>query len=213
MPASTPSTAAKSISSSATLTCSLKIREVIAAVQAEEHRSKISREARRDYATLYSPASLNRAYKDEFGRRGWVNKRVDCLYPTNFYTSEYQTRIKMSGSYRDMDFVKDQLGVEVQFGKYSFMVYNVCAKMTIFKNLGHIQAGVEIVPVRQLVSAMSSGVSFFEQFLWDLEARGVADIDIPVLVIGIDASFDQQPAELPEPLLDPPEDTADEAAA
>lgn len=34
-----------------------------------------------------------------------------------------------------MDFVKERIGVEVQFGKYSFMVYNVCAKMTIFHNL------------------------------------------------------------------------------
>jgi hypothetical protein len=31
-----------------------------------------------------------------------------------------------------MDFVKEHLGVAVQFGKYAFMVYNVCAKMTIF---------------------------------------------------------------------------------
>ena len=32
---------------------------------------------------------------------------------------------------------------------------------------------------------MSSGVSYFEQFAWDLEKRGVADIDIPVLILGI----------------------------
>lgn len=79
----------------------------------------------------------------------------------------------MDGSFRDMDFVKEKLGIEVQFGKYSFMVYDVCAKMTIFKNLGHIDAGVEIVPVKKLVSSMSTGVSFFEQFIWDLEQRGV----------------------------------------
>ncbi|HIQ00710.1 MAG TPA: restriction endonuclease, partial [Anaerolineales bacterium] len=28
-------------------------------------------------------------------------------------------------------------------------------------------------------------VSYFEQFVWDLEQRGVSDIDIPVLVLGI----------------------------
>jgi len=28
------------------------------------------------------------------------------------------------------------------------MVYNVCAKMTIFHKLGHIDAGVEIVPMK-----------------------------------------------------------------
>ena len=84
-----------------------------------------------------------------------------------------------------MDFVKNQLGIEVQFGKYSFMVYNVCAKMTIFKNLGIVKAGIEIVPIKDLADEMSSGVSYFEQFVWDLDKRGVSDIDIPVLILGI----------------------------
>ena len=88
-----------------------------------------------------------------------------------------------------MDFLKNKLGVEVQFGKYSFMVYNVAAKMTIFSNLGHIDAGVEIVPVKQLASKMSTGVSYFEQFVWDLEHRGISDIDIPVLILGIDTEL------------------------
>ena len=67
------------------------------------------------------------------------------------------------------------------------MVYNVCAKMTIFRNLGHIDAGVEIVPIKKFADEMSTGVSYFEQFVWDLENRGVADIDIPVMILGIDA--------------------------
>jgi len=32
---------------------------------------------------------------------------------------------------------------------------------------------------------MSSGVSYFEQFVWDLKHRGEADIDVPVLIIGV----------------------------
>jgi hypothetical protein len=84
-----------------------------------------------------------------------------------------------------MDFVKNRLGVEVQFGKYAFMVYNVCAKMTIFRNQGVIDMGIEIVPLKELALEMSSGVSYFEQFVWDLEHRGVSDIDIPVLILGV----------------------------
>ena len=57
--------------------------------------------------------------------------------------------------------------------------------MTIFNKLGIIDAGIEIVPVKELADEMSSGVSYFEQFVWDLEKRGVSDIDIPVLVLGI----------------------------
>lgn len=91
-------------------------------------------------------------------------------------------------AYREMDFLKEGLGVEIQFGKYAFMVYNVCAKMTIFHNLGHIDVGIEIVPVKSFADEMSTGVSYFEQFVWDLEQRGVADIDIPVLIYGIDTA-------------------------
>ena len=67
------------------------------------------------------------------------------------------------------------------------MVYNVCAKMTIFQKLGHIDCGVEIVPIKTLADHMSTGVSYFEQFVWDLEQRGVSNIDIPVLILGVDA--------------------------
>ena len=88
-----------------------------------------------------------------------------------------------------MDFVKPgiKLGVEVQFGKYAFMVYNVCAKMTIFRNMGLIDTGIEIVPVKNFADEMSTGVSYYEQFAWDLTQRGVSNIDTPVLILGIDA--------------------------
>ncbi len=101
-----------------------------------------------------------------------------------YYLDVYRPK-RAIRSTRAMDFVKDKLGVEVQFGKYAFMVYNVCAKMTIFHRLGVIDAGIEIVPVREFAKNMSTGVSFFEQFVWDLENRGVADIDIPVLILGV----------------------------
>jgi hypothetical protein len=109
-----------------------------------------------------------------------------CDHSDEFYVRNGDDRPKARGAFREMDFVKDRLGVEVQFGKYAFMVYNVCAKMTIFSNLGHIDAGVEIVPMKTFAEDMSSGVSYFEQFVWDLQHRGEADIDIPVLVLGID---------------------------
>jgi len=51
--------------------------------------------------------------------------------------------------------------------------------------MGFIDVGIEIVPVKELAEDMSSGVSYFEQFVWDLEQRGVSDIDIPVLILGV----------------------------
>ncbi len=136
--------------------------------------------------TLYAPRLLNAAFKKAFLSRGWEPRKVLCDYPTHYYRSSYEPLPLNKGAFREMDFVKEKLGVEVQFGKYSFMVYNVAAKMTIFRNLDIIDTGVEIVPVKHFADEMSSGVSYFEQFVWDLEKRGVADIDIPVLILGID---------------------------
>ncbi|HWT01279.1 MAG TPA: BglII/BstYI family type II restriction endonuclease [Pyrinomonadaceae bacterium] len=164
-----------------------EIKEAITAVDASEAKTKLSREKTKIGRMLYSPVALNKAFQNELYPKGWQNLSVDCEYPTTHYLEDYEIRSSLKGAFRDMDFVKDGLGVEVQFGKYSFMVYNVCAKMTIFRNLGFINCGIEIVPVKALALEMSSGVSYFEQFVWDLESRGVANIDIPVLIIGIDA--------------------------
>ncbi len=161
-----------------------EIREIIALVDASKYKSKKSKEKTMRGRMLFSPPRLNKAFKVEFKKRKWKPIKVPCIYPTNYYVRGYKCK-QTRGAFREMDFVKNQLGVELQFGKYAFMVYNVCAKMTIFKNLGYIKCGVEIVPIKELAESMSTGVSYFEQFVWDLKQRGVSDIDIPVLIYGI----------------------------
>lgn len=162
-----------------------ELTQALASVNAEEHRTKESKEKTMMGQMLYSPSSLNKAIKKPLFDQGWKNHREECDYSTDYYTDAYKSEVTEITGFRDMDFVKQKLGVEVQFGKYSFMVYNVAAKMTIFRNLEVIDAGIEVVPVKNSALQMSSGVSYFEQFVWDLSKRGVADIDVPVLILGI----------------------------
>lgn len=164
-----------------------EVNDVLATVDSTQHKVKESREVTMTGRMLFSPGSLNKAFKLEFGKRSWKTVRVKCAYPDDLYIEGYDPRSPSEGAFREIDFVKNRLGVEVQFGKYAFMVYNVCAKMTIFRNLDVIDTGIEIVPVKRFANEMSTGVSYFEQFAWDLKHRGVADIDIPVLILGIDA--------------------------
>jgi Restriction endonuclease BglII len=165
-----------------------EVYEVIARVDSAVHKTKRSKEKTMRRRMLFSPRALNASFKREFSTFDeWSQCKVRCDYPTEFYKPGYKADPLSKGAFREMDFVKGGLGVEVQFGKYAFMVYNVCAKMTIFHKLGHINAGIEIVPIKRFADQMSTGVSYFEQFVWDLQHRGVADIDIPVLIIGIDA--------------------------
>lgn len=162
-----------------------EIEEAIGKVDASKCLNKESKEKTMMGKMLYSPVALNEEFKKHLYPRGWKNVKESCEYPTKYYVNGYHPEEKKIYPFRDMDFVKDKLGVEVQFGKYSFMVYNVCAKMTIFKKLGHIEAGIEIVPIKDLANQMSTGVSYFEQFVWDLEHRGISNIDVPTLIIGI----------------------------
>ncbi len=149
-----------------------EIYQVIESIDLDAFRTKVSKEKTMPGEMLYSPRELNIAFKEEFNKFGWFSNRINLPWG--------------NGAFREMDFVKNRLGVEVQLGKYAFMAYNVSAKMTIFHNLNVIDAGVEIVPMKNMADLMSSGVSYFEQIKWDLENRGVADIDIPVIVMGID---------------------------
>jgi hypothetical protein len=165
-----------------------EVEAAIAEIDASKHRIKTSKEKtkKRKGKLLYSPVSLNKAFKATLFPLHWKAIRESCEYSTEHYAEGYTIRTSSKGAFREMDFVKEKLGVEVQFGKYSFMVYNVCAKMTIFRNCGHIDTGIEIVPVKAFSAEMSRGVSYFEQFVWDLDARGIANIDVPVLILGID---------------------------
>ncbi len=166
-----------------------EVLQIIDAVDAESCKTKESKEKTMLGKIIYSPPALNNKFKEQFAARGWVNYKVVAEYSKKYYVPGYNPPARSGrepAPFRDMDFVKNKLGIEVQFGKYSFMVYNVCAKMTIFAKMGVIECGIEIVPVKALAEEMSTGVSYFEQFVWDLEHRGVSDIDIPVLILGID---------------------------
>ncbi len=170
-----------------------QIQAVINAIDASLYKTKESTEKTMMGKMLFSPMELNKAFKREFAKPengGWSNHKVLCDYTYGEYTEDYIKSQNTRGQpFRDMDFVKPntKLGIEVQFGKYAFMVYNVCAKMTIFSKMGVIDTGIEIVPVKNFADEMSTGVSYFEQFAWDLEHRGTSNIDVPVLILGIDA--------------------------
>ncbi len=167
-----------------------QIVAVIDSIDSGLFKTKESYEKTMNGKMLFSPMEINKAFKKAFLQIGWSNHKVTCDYKYGDYLQDYipakESHVK---PFRDMDFVKPgaKLGIEVQFGKYAFMVYNVCAKMTIFSNMGVIDTGIEIVPVKNFADEMSTGVSYFEQFAWDLHHRGESNIDIPVLILGLDA--------------------------
>ena len=143
--------------------------------------TKESKEKTKKGQLLFSPVDMNVYLKTVLHGKGWTEKAKDGK-KKKFAEPRHAFG---KGRFREMDGIKNKVGLEVQFGKYAFMGYDIFSKMIIFKNLKYIECGVEIVPSSELVKQMSTGVSSFEQLLVDFEHRGESNIDIPVFVISI----------------------------
>lgn len=135
---------------------------------------------------LFSPPALNEQIKGRLHAGGWATPNPASKKGFR------EPRISFPGNrFREMDGIKNKCGLEVQFGKYAFMGYDILSKMVIFKNHGKIECGIEVVVVASMIREMSTGVSSFDQIILDLRERGESDLDIPVLILGIRPTTDE----------------------
>lgn len=176
-----------------------EIRKVIIGVDAAACRTKVSKEARSRDKLLFSPKDMNKAMREGFKRRSWGERRTSywvtsdaqLIRKTMFMSAEQQkAEIKAAGltplsSYNQTDFVKDRVAVEVQFGKYAFVAYDLFVKHMAFFVGDVIDVGIEILPMKELQQQMSSGVAYYEGELYNLirEGRGVPAV--PLVLIGV----------------------------
>lgn len=89
-------------------------------------------------------------------------------------------------SYNQTDFVKNRVAIEVQFGKYSFVAYDLFVKHLAFYVGDKIDVGIEILPMKSLQSDMSSGVAYYEGELYNLIRQGRGVPAVPLVMIGIE---------------------------
>jgi hypothetical protein len=140
---------------------------------------KISKEKTKMGRELYSPVDMNKQFAKAFKVGNYKELR-------DTYTIEIpNSNIAIPGAYKQVDFVKSKVLVEVQFGKYAFMFYDM-AKFQYFFNENKADVGIEIVPCHSLHSQMSSGVSYGEQLVYDIERLKRHFPAVPVKVILVD---------------------------
>lgn len=187
-----------------------EIEKVVCEVNVQRHRTKVSKEKTMRGEMLISPKELNRAVEAGFAERGWkqrkaaywVTKDAKLIRKTlNMSPDEQRDEILAAGqeatrSFNQTDFVKDRVAVEVQFGKYFAVAYDLFVKHLAFYVGDVIDVGVEIVPMKSLsastlrdsgkrVRNMSTGIAWYEKELYNLirEGRGVPGV--PLVLIGV----------------------------
>jgi S-adenosylmethionine hydrolase len=154
-----------------------EIYDVISLIKGR--KTKISKEKTMHGRELYSPKDMNVQFRNAFKSRGYheIRDKYTITIPAS--------NISISGAYKQVDFVKDKVLVEVQFGKYAFMFYDM-AKFQYFFNENKADVGVEIVPCHGLHKQMSTGVSYGEQLVYDIERLQRHFPAVPVKIILVD---------------------------
>jgi hypothetical protein len=176
-----------------------EIKAVIESVDAAKCKTKISKEKRIAGNVLYSPKDMNKAMTAGFSKLKWKESRVSYWVTEDaklirrtmqMDAAEQKTEIAAAGytpifSYNQTDFVKERVAVEVQFGKYAFVAFDLFVKHLAFYVRDVIDVGVEILPMKELQAQMSSGPGYYEGELYNLirEGRGVPAV--PLVLVGV----------------------------
>jgi hypothetical protein len=177
-----------------------EIQSVIADVSANKCRTKVSKEKTMKGELLFSPIDMNAAFKRLLRAKSWEESRVSYWVTCSeklirntltMSAAEQKREIEAAGetpifSYNQTDFVKDRVAVEVQFGKYAFVAYDLFVKHLAFYIGDHIDVGIEILLMKSLQSQMSSGVAYYEGEFYNVVRQGRGVPAVPLVLVGIE---------------------------
>ena len=126
--------------------------------------------------------TTNRAYLDCMARLPLQEQR-------KFLESQgVQDVIK---SYKQIDFVKAGVALEVQFGKYAFVAYDLFVKHLLFYSGGLINLGIEVLPMKAMTQSpdtgrlMSTGIAYYEGEVYNVMRHGRGNPPVPLLILGV----------------------------
>ncbi len=177
-----------------------EIENVVGSIDASQFLTKESKEERKLGKLLYSPSALNAEFKTQFSSVGWRESRVSyyvtadiAVARTTIGETPRRQREIIEGegseaipSYNQTDFLKDRVAIEVQFGKYAFVAYDLFVKHMAFFTQGEIDCGVEILPMKSMQRHMSSGPSYYEGEVYNVVRQGRSAPPMPLVVIGLE---------------------------
>ena len=142
---------------------------------------------------------MNKEFHQQLTQRAWAESRVTYWVTDDeklirqtltMPAEEQKAAIANMGkkpilSYNQTDFVKDRVAIEVQFGKYAFVAYDLFVKHLAFYVRDQIDVGIEILPMKSLQSEMSSGPGYYEGELYNVIRNGRGVPSVPLVIVGI----------------------------
>ena len=133
-------------------------------------------------SNLQVPPPTPSKEKTKIGKLVYRGKNFNPVFGYHFRQRGWKPRKLPYGG--EVDFVKGRVAMEVQFGKYSFVAYDLTKLQDLF-TLNEIDVGVEMIPAAALTAKMYTGVANFNSEVARLQARGRNQPPMPLWLIGI----------------------------
>lgn len=177
-----------------------EIERAIKSVDANQF-TKVSKDKKRLGQTLYKQSEINKALKNILTNSGWKSLKTYYYVADDVNIEKQIVRIKDKKKQKEfiinsgheaystnnqVDFVKDRIAVEVQFGKYFSVAYDLHVKHTFFFLMDDIDVGIEIIPTKAMMQKMDTGVSWFENEVANVIREGRSNPSVPILILGIE---------------------------
>jgi len=177
-----------------------EIKTVIREVDANRCLTKTSKEKTKKGRLLYGPKTINQIFNQLFRAYNWNEARYSYYVTTDravmeeiihLSPKEQKAFLVQQGvalpiySYKQTDFVKDKIAVEVQFGKYAFVAFDLFVKHMLFYSGGVINVGIEILPMKEMQAKMSSGIAYYEGEVYNVLRHGRGNPPVPLLILGV----------------------------
>lgn len=162
---------------------------------------KTSNDKTRKGEVLYNQVAINEEFKRILSQSDWGEMKTDYYVSGDISTAKELVKIKDSekqkeiilsrgqkllSTYNQVDFLKDRIAIEVQFGKYFSVAYDLHVKHTFFFLRDEIDVGIEIIPTHAMMRRMDTGVAWFENEVANVVREGRNNPSVPIVIIGIE---------------------------
>ena len=177
-----------------------EIADAITSIDANDF-IKVSKAKQTYGRVFYNQKALNKKFEEILFPLGWQSITTPYYVCDDIQTAreianirdkEEQKQIIENSGHQAMrtnnqvDFVKDRIAIEVQFGKYFSVAYDLHVKHTFFFLRDDIDVGIEIIPTKKMCLYMDSGVPWFENELANVIREGRSNPTVPIVLVGIE---------------------------
>lgn len=177
-----------------------QIKDAIKSIDANKF-VKPSKDATKKGRMLYDQPAINKEFEKILFPLGWESLVVNYYVTGDLNVEKQIVKINDAAEQKkaiedtgnealqtnnQVDFVKDRIAVEVQFGKYFSVAYDLHVKHTFFYLRDDIDVGIEIIPTKNFERKLDTGISWFENEVANVIREGRNNPSVPIVIIGIE---------------------------